>query len=63
MENQKAVNLFEFKRMFDHTTRHSGNISYKWVDKNIYGDFLISFGQKIVFHASDRLLGKFSGKT
>jgi hypothetical protein len=24
---------------------------------------LISFGQKIVFHASDRLLGKFSGKT
>jgi hypothetical protein len=33
------------------------------VDKNIYGDFLISFGQKIVYQASDRLLEKFSGKT
>ncbi len=33
------------------------------MDKNIYGDFLISFGQKIVYQASDRLLEKFSGKT
>ncbi len=45
------------------TSLHSGNISYKRVDKNIYGSFLISFGQKIVFQASDRLLDKFSGKT
>ncbi len=36
--------------------------SYKRVDKNIYGSFLIFFGQKIVFQASDRLLEKFSGK-